>query len=54
MDSVLGKQLLCECEYSNVVDRYTIAMKNDAGIPVGHLPQNITCYKNNTDFKVVN
>ena len=27
---------------------------NDAGITVGHLPQNITFYKNNTDFNIAN
>jgi len=27
-------------------------MKNDAGITVGYLPQNIMCYKNNMDFNV--
>ena len=28
-------------------------LKNDAGITVGHLLQNIMCYKNNTDFNIV-
>jgi len=32
------------------IARYTIAMKNDTGITVGHLPQNIMCYENNTDL----
>jgi len=41
----LGEQLLYECEVGNVVDRYTIAVKNDAGITMRHLPQNIMCYK---------
>jgi len=50
--AVLDKQLLCEREVGNVVDQYTIAMKNDASITVGHLQQNIMCYKNNTDFNV--
>jgi len=36
---VLGEQLLCKREVvGNIVDRYTIAVKNDAGITVGHLP----------------
>jgi len=29
-------------------------LKNDAGVTVGHLPQNITFYKNNTDFNIAN
>jgi len=42
---VLGKQLLCEHEVGNIVDQYAIAVKNDTGITVGHLPQNIVLQK---------
>jgi len=42
--AVLGQQLLCECEVGNVVDQYAIAVKNDTGITVEHLPQNVMCY----------
>jgi len=37
--AVLGEQLYCEREVGNVVDRYTVAVMNDAVIiTVGHLP----------------
>ena len=39
---VMGEQLLCEREVRNVVDRYTISVKKDLGITVGHLPQKIS------------
>ena len=34
-----------------MVDRY---IKNDVGITVGHLPQNVTFYKNSMDFNIAN
>jgi len=37
-----------------MVDQYIIAVKNDAGITVGHLPQNVTFYKNSMDFNIAN
>ena len=40
--AVMGEQLLCEQEVRNVVDRYTISVKKDSSITVGHLPQKIS------------
>jgi len=40
--AVLGEQLYCEREVGNVVDQYAVAVKNDAGTIVGHLPQKIS------------
>ena len=37
----MGEQLFCERETGNVVDRYAVAVKNDSGVTVGHLPQRI-------------
>ena len=37
----MGEQLLCEREPGNVVDRYTMAVKKDSGVTVGHLPWKI-------------
>ena len=40
--AVLGEQLFSEREIGNVVDRYAVAVKNNSGITVGHLPQKIS------------
>ena len=40
--AVMGEQLLCKREVRNVVDQYTISVKKDSGITVGHLPQKIS------------
>ena len=38
----MGEQLFCEQEIGNVVDRYAVAVKNDSGVTVRHLPQRIS------------
>ena len=40
--AILGEQLFGECEIGNIEDRYAVAVKNDSGITVGHLPQKIS------------
>ena len=41
--AVLGEELLCDREPSNVVDRYAVAAKKPgAGLIVGHLPKKIS------------
>jgi len=40
--AVLGEQFYCEREVGNIVDRYAVAVKNNAGTIVGHLPQKIS------------
>ena len=41
--AVLGEELLCEREPSNVVDRYAVAVKkHGSGVIVGHLPKKIS------------
>ena len=42
MDDIYGGKLFCEREIGNVVDRYAVAVKNDSGVTVGHLPQKIS------------
>jgi len=38
----LGKQLTCEHEMGNMVDRYAVAVKKDSGKTVGHVPRKIS------------
>ena len=40
--AVLNEQLSCEREIGNVVNRYTVATKNDSGITVEHVPRKIS------------
>ena len=41
--AVLGEEMLCEREPSNVVDRYAVAVKkHGSGVIVGHLPKKIS------------
>ena len=39
---ILGEELTCEREIGNMVDRYAIAVKNDGGQIVGHVPRKIS------------
>ena len=40
--AVLGEELACEHESSNMVDRYAVAVKKDSGEIVGHVPKKIS------------
>ena len=40
--AILGEKLTCEREIGNVVDGYTVAVKNDGGQIIAHVPRKIS------------